>query len=698
MLGRRARSLVPLLILLASCATKEAPPVESEQPPGTGSEGDLTAPIAVDDDETVAEAGNVRIDVLLNDSDAQGPLDMATIAIDATPQYGTATVEADGRVLYTHDGSESTDDTLSYSVQDLAGNVSNLAVVRVTISPVNDPPVAVDDAYQADEGALTALDLASNDIDVDDGLDLSSLTITGNPNEGTVIVNGDGTVDYQHDGSDSGADSFTYQIRDLAGELSNEATVDIAVNNINDAPISTGDIIDVLEGQSQAVDLAANDLDPDGSLDLGSIAIVAQPAYGSVVINGGGTVQYDHDGSETAADSFTYTIDDDSGATSNIATVDVRIQSVNDSPIAIDDAAVVTEGGEVDIDLAANDSDPDDGLDLGSISVAQRPAYGSVVENGDGTVTYLHDGSDPPTDTFTYTINDLSGSSSNVAVVDITVGGVNDPPVAIDDLAELEVTGDVIVDVGANDIDPDDGLDRTTVAIVDSPAFGTVVVFGDGAVEYTYGGLGPFAGDTFTYTIDDYSGVTSNVATVEITPVADCIQLDHLGLETQILPFPLSGVSPATHYMLANNYAVMPGDRLYLLADYNLKNRPWDMHWGFFLYPLDPDPQCHLNLVDTLDENVHWMDTDIWYPDGTQVPLVSLWGDGMTQGADEGINIWDVSDIVSSDAECAGQTATQALDLSPSFQIRFIFWDYGGVGDAVVRHFDLYVGHEIPCP
>ena len=86
-----------------------------------------------------------------------------------------------------------------------------------------------------------------------------------------------------------------------------------------------------------------------------------------------GLVTYDHDGSETVSDSFTYTIDDNTGSTSNVATVNLTINPQNDPPVAVNDGGSGNEGGSVNLDLAANDSDADDGLDLASIAIVRMP-------------------------------------------------------------------------------------------------------------------------------------------------------------------------------------------------------------------------------------------------------------------------------------------------------------------------------------
>ena len=285
-------------------------------------------------------------------------------------------------------------------------SASNTVTVSLTITPVNDAPVAVADSFTVAEGSTTNLNLASNDTDADDGLDLSSITIVSGPTNGSLVVNADGTVDYTHDGSETVSDSFTYTIDDLSGATSNTVTVSLTITPINDAPIATADSFTVNEGSTTTLNLASNDTDADDGLDLASIAIVSGPTNGSIVINADGTVDYTHDGSETVADSFTYTIDDLSGATSNTVTVSLTVTPVNDAPVAVTDSFTVDEGSTTTLNLAANDTDADDGLDLTSIAIVSGPTNGSIVVNADGTVDYTHDGSETVSDSFTYTIDE----------------------------------------------------------------------------------------------------------------------------------------------------------------------------------------------------------------------------------------------------------------------------------------------------
>ncbi|HMO34877.1 MAG TPA: Ig-like domain-containing protein, partial [Gemmatales bacterium] len=473
-------------------------------------------PVALDDEATVDEGASVLIDLAANDSDADGTLDLTSIEIVTQPLHGQVTINNDGTVTYTHDGSETTSDSFTYTIRDNGGKVSNVATVLITINTFDDAPVAVDDEAVVEQGETIIIDVAANDSDEEGPLDLTSIEIVDQPAHGTLQVNDDGTITYTHDGSDSTEDSFTYTIKDAGGQVSNVATVTITIVPFNQPPVAADDEATLDEGDSIIIDLAANDSDSDGTLDLTSIERVDQPLHGQININNDGTVTYTHDGSETTSDSFTYTIRDNGGKVSNIATVTLTINPVDDAPVAMDDEAEVDQGQSIVINVAANDSDEEGPLDLTSIEIVDQPSHGTLQVNDDGTVTYTHDGSNTTSDTFTYTIRDANGNISNQAKVTIVIILANQAPVAVDDIGSVANGESVVINVAENDTDADGTIDLTSIEIVDQPSHGTVQINDDGTVTYTHDGSASDT-DSFTYTIRDNLGLISNVATVNIT-------------------------------------------------------------------------------------------------------------------------------------------------------------------------------------
>lgn len=267
---------------------------------------------------------------------------------------------------------------------------------------------------------------------------------------------------------------------------------------VNVAPVAVNDAFTVLQGSTTPLTLAANDTDADDGLNLASIAIIATPANGAVIINADGSVNYSHDGSDTVSDLFTYTIKDNSGAASNIANVTITVTPplpppVNAAPVAVNDNFTVVKGSATPLNLAGNDTDADDGLNLASIVIVAAPANGGVSVNADGSVDYTHNDSATVSDLFTYNIKDNSGAVSNTANVAITVT----PPVPLSVHAGIY---DVTAVEGADDLEFVVSLSSAsseTVTVDYATANGTALAGTDysaknGTVQFTPGELRKF--------------------------------------------------------------------------------------------------------------------------------------------------------------------------------------------------------------
>ena len=471
-------------------------------------------PVANDDIVSVEPGETKTINVLNNDTDADGTTDPNSITIVTQPLNGTVIVGNDGVITYSHNGSATATDSFTYTVADNDGDTSNIATVDITVTP-NQVPVANNDSASVTVGGAIAINVLSNDSDSDGTLNPNTVNIASQPSNGSVIVNPDGTITYTHNGSASATDSFTYTVTDNDGDTSNTATVDITVTP-NQVPVANNDSASVTVGGAIAINVLSNDSDSDGTLNPNSVNIASQPSSGSVTVNPDGTITYTHNGSPTATDSFTYTVADNDADTSNIATVDITV-TPNQVPVANNDSASVTVGGAIAINVLSNDSDSDGTLNPNTVNIASQPSNGSVIVNPDGTITYTHNGSASTTDTFTYTVADNDADTSNIATVDITVTP-NQVPVANNDSASVTVGGAIAINVLSNDSDSDGTLNPNSVNIASQPSSGEVTVNPDGTITYTHNGSAS-ATDSFTYTVADNNGDTSNPATVDLTVV-----------------------------------------------------------------------------------------------------------------------------------------------------------------------------------
>ncbi len=189
-------------------------------PPANG------APVANDDDASTLQDVGVTIDVVANDTDADGNLDPSSAANTSDPAHGTLSNNGDGTFDYTPDAGYVGDDTFDYQVCD-TGLKCDTATVAIHVV-VNNAPVANDDSASTLHDVATTVDAVGNDTDADGNLDPSSATNTSDPAHGTLSNNGDGTFDYTPDAGYVGDDTFDYQVCDT-GLKCDTATVTVHI-------------------------------------------------------------------------------------------------------------------------------------------------------------------------------------------------------------------------------------------------------------------------------------------------------------------------------------------------------------------------------------------------------------------------------------------------------------------------------------
>jgi len=380
-----------------------------------------TPPEAVADAYTVDEGATLTVfapGVLENDSDAED--DPITATVVTEPAHGTLSFKADGSFVYGHDGSETTKDRFTYYASD-GEKDSDVVTVTLTINPINDLPVAVDDAYTVSEGAtleVQAPGVLDNDTDAEgDPLTASALT---SPAHGTLTLNEDGSFSYAHDGSETTEDCFTYLVNDGTDDAMFPATVTITVMAENDPPVAKDDVYSVERGATLTVfapGVLSNDTDTEGNT-LHAI-LVSNPAHGTLTFNANGAFIYSHDGSEATSDSFTYKANDGLDD-SEIATVKLTVFRTNGAPIANNDTAATDEGTAVAVDVLANDLDPENDPLVVSRYDAATAQGGQVTCDQAGICTYTPPERYNGPDSFSYTAADNHGDQDD-ATVTVTV-------------------------------------------------------------------------------------------------------------------------------------------------------------------------------------------------------------------------------------------------------------------------------------
>ena len=439
--------------------------------------------------------------------------------------------------------------------------------------------------------------------------------------DGTYTYTADQSAADDLDAGDTVTDVFTYTVSD--GTATDTATLTITVTGINDAPVAVNDTDAVNEDatitQSSGSSLVmADDTDADDSASLTVTAI--QPSggsssnvsssssynssgttvtgtYGTLVIGADGTYTYtadqsaadDLDASDTVTDVFTYTVSD--GTATDTATLTITVTGINDAPVAVNDTDAVNEDATITQSsgsslVMADDTDADDsasitvtqiavtggsnsavsgGSSYNSSGTTVTGTYGTLVIGADGTYTYTADqsaaddldASDTVTDSFTYTISD--GTATDTATLIITVTGVNDAPVAQNDVGYIKEGGTLSVSNGANanvsgsydatgehsgdvintssgthsDSDADDSASLVVSAIRTgstegsgtagtlgqslSGTYGTLTMNANGSYTYvsTANSVSGTVTDVFNYTLSD--GTATDTATLTIT-------------------------------------------------------------------------------------------------------------------------------------------------------------------------------------
>ena len=402
-----------------------------------------------------------------------------------------------------------------------SGGLSVEKALTITVTDVDDPPVAVDDTTTVvEDAAPTAIDVLANDTDTDGGpKNVASVT---QPTHGTVVITGGGTgLTYapapNYCNTPPSTDDFTYTLN--GGDV---GAVKVTVTCVDDAADAVDDTATVAEDSgATTINVLANDSDPES--DPFSVTAVTQPANGAVTFTPSDvsyTPAADYCNTPPPSDTFDYTV-----TGGDTATVSVTVTCVNDAPVANDDTKTATEDTPLSFpasDLTGNDTDVDgDSLNV----TAVFGAVGGTVGLVSGTVTFTPaaDVCGPGAGSFDYAVSDGTTTDTGHVTVDVTC--VNDDPVANDDSQTVaEDAAATVIDVLANDTDAE--LDTITVTGVAQPANGTVTFTANDVSyapdpNYCNTPTPPF--DTFDYTVSggDSATVSVTVTCANDAPVVD---------------------------------------------------------------------------------------------------------------------------------------------------------------------------------
>ncbi len=330
--------------------------------------------------------------------------------------------------------------------------------------------------------------------------------------------------------SASGKWTVSVSDRDNNGQVGTFDSFTLNLYGTNDyAPIAQDFSVNAAQNQPTPIDVSQYTYDTDGTVQPGSVAVL-QPSHGLVTVDPQtGQMTYSPFANFAGVDTFRYTVLDDQGVRSRVATVTVNVGAVSVAPVANNDTALTAPGTPVAIDVLANDTDSGATLLPSTVTIVTQPQLGAAtVDPNTGVVTYTPGPNYTTSDSFTYQVSGSDGQTSNIATV--TINRTAQAPVANDDVVPpFNKNTSQPIAVLANDTDAGVGIDPGTVALVQQPQFGTAQVNPvTGLVIYT-----PepnfFGNDSFTYTVKDRQGLVSNQARVTLSVLSSGFPLavDH---------------------------------------------------------------------------------------------------------------------------------------------------------------------------
>jgi hypothetical protein len=448
------------------------------------------APVA--QSQTVTTAEDTAIAITLIATDVEG--DPLTYGLITNPEFGTLSGTAPN-LTYNPPADYYGSVSFTFKVGDGTA-YSNVATVTISVTAVNDAPVAQGQTVTTAEDTAATITLITSDVD-GDSLTYSIGTATVH---GFLSIEGN-VVSYTPEANFNGSDSFTFKANDGTVN-SNEAMVIITINAINDAPITEGKTVTIAEGTSAAITLAASDVD----IDPLTYILVTPPTHGAAeaVEN---LVIYTPAANYNGPDSFTYKAND-GHADSNIATVKIVVTAINDAPVAQSQTVTTAEDTPTTVNLAASDMDGDPL----TYSIGTATVHGFLSIEGN-VVSYTPEANFNGSDSFTFKAND-STVNSNEAMVSITINAVNDAPITEGKTVTIAEGTSAAITLVASDVDGD----PLTYSIITAPSYGSAIIE-DNEVAYipTVGYNGP---DSFTFLVsDDKGGSATGTITINVTLV-----------------------------------------------------------------------------------------------------------------------------------------------------------------------------------
>jgi Ca2+-binding RTX toxin-like protein len=457
----------------------------------------------------------IAIDVLQNDMDPNG--DILTLTNFIGPFNGTAVLNQDQTITYQSDPDFNGSDILYYRVADQLGSFG----IGQLIIDVRGDTVKQIIQVPSDRFVTTTINqpidiklVATTTIDRSLAFFISDAPDNGTLGNITTLSNLSALINYTPDTNFVGNDSFTYVAIDDKGVVSNIGTIRVLIDDIGgNAPVAIDSLVTLDEDTSIPIQLDASD--PDVNDDL-TYSIELQPVSGKIVSfsSSTGSLVYEPDPNFNGNDAFLFKAVDQDRLESNIATVEITVNPINDPPVANNQQLETDQNTILQITLSG--ADPiDNGDAMSEFIILNNPTNGQISNFNQitGELTYTPNNNYFGSDSFTFKVIDSQGlESTESAQVSINVKEVslpvNNPPVAIDKTVETNNNTSLNITLEGRDIDQGDTISGFT--IISHPTNGQISNFSSNMGTLTYTPNNNFVGqDSFTFKVTDSRGLES---------------------------------------------------------------------------------------------------------------------------------------------------------------------------------------------
>jgi large repetitive protein len=447
--------------------------------------------------------------VLGNDTDPDNGDVLTVTGATVDPAKGTVIVNPDGTLTFTPAANINGPVEVTYTISDGHGGTAT-STATINIAPVNDAPLAQNDAASTTEDAAVSRNALTGVLANDSDIDSPTLTVSGarsgttgafaSPGSGGVTLTGTyGSLLIHADGSytytpgaaaqalntgDSVQDVFSYQVSD--GSLNANATLSITVTGVNDAAVISGTASGIVKedvtaqltatGALSATDVdSANTFTPSSATGTyGSFSIGSDGVWTYTLNNAAANVQALKEG-DVRTETFTV-----NSADGTAHTVSITVQGTNEVPTVTNASATGSEDPAAPIPVTLTGTDVDGTVT--SLSLADLPVHGTLYRDaamtqpvsagtalsataGSVTLYFKPDANWNGNTSFHFTATDNNGGTSNQGTASLSVTAVNDPPVAIADTGSTDQNTPLIRTAGSGVLVNDSDVDSNTLLV-----------------------------------------------------------------------------------------------------------------------------------------------------------------------------------------------------------------------------------------